>query len=393
MKTLDSWHMLVPLIEEPEAARDLSDKDFEALGLGLSNNGLLALFSWRAAAASNFPEWPEDRRQALGQRLLMYKARWAVLSTELEKVLGLLSEARLEPILLKGSHLALAYYEQPYLRPMSDLDLGFTTLSEAERAYELLKRVGYETGGQGLSGDPWAYDQHLPPLSDLRTGLSLEVHGSLIYPPKDKRHAQTRALFENLEDFRVGQLGVKVLCPEAIVVHIFAHALEHHKHIAPKLLFLYDVRNVLKGASSTLDPDKLVSLAIRSGFESAVGNGLRMLRSYMGVRDLVDILGPIEEAGALQGAEPLADRLSAGSKLTELILARIACAGGALGPPLLAWHYFFPPPTFMRVRYSGRSGWPLTALYLFRWWDHTRKVARYAGERLGLLRGAKRSQG
>ena len=378
----ESWPALASLIEEPNACAGLSREAFDDLLKGLAENGVQALFCWKWGRSDGLASWPEDQRRVLDQLMLRYKAAWVARCTEFERVLGLLRREGLTPVLLKGIHLALAYYQEPFLRPMSDVDWGFQELPRAERAHGILRRNGYELSDPGLSGNPWSYSPHLPTLTNPRTGFRTDIHGSLVYAPRDRRYDRVRVLLESPEEIRVGEQGVLVLRPEANVVYLFAHALESHGSHPPKLVTLYDVTNVLKVEGERFDWERLASLAIRAGFASTTARGLTLLQANMPQRNLGGVLERLLEAARKENSCLSSDRMSPGSLMTQKTLRKITYARGILGPPRLLWYFLFPPTRFMRAVHSELAGWPVAFLYPYRWWTQARKVAHYVLERL-----------
>ena len=94
--------------------------------------------------------------KALAKLAITYKAqvqRSQAIYAQLAQVLTACAQANLQPVALKGVHLAACYYPEPALRPMNDIDLLFTrqTLVQAE---EILLGLGY--GGKHKSAETGA---------------------------------------------------------------------------------------------------------------------------------------------------------------------------------------------------------------------------------------------
>ncbi len=76
-----------------------------------------------------------------------------LLESETRQVIGLLHDAGLPTMLLKGSALACWLYPSPHLRARADIDLLMETQDAAERAVTVLARLSYQRRERVLPGD------------------------------------------------------------------------------------------------------------------------------------------------------------------------------------------------------------------------------------------------
>jgi len=276
------WTELAEAVRRPESLSEVGDGAFAARVALLRDHAALPMVLYGLRQGDRWPSLPAARRDFLAQEEMRYKAAAAVLWSEFEGILDRWASEGLTPCLLKGAHAALAFYPAPHLRPMSDVDALFTNLSEADRAFEILKTLGYQETAMDLGGDPWANHPHLTALMNSSTGFTLEVHGSMIYAPKDKRAAALKCLWENMEELSVHGRRAYGLSPEAFVVVTFAHALEAHGAMPPKFQAVLDAAQVLKVTGQGFGWARLEEVSVVSGFAGSVARGLKWTSDLSG---------------------------------------------------------------------------------------------------------------
>ena len=267
----DDWAVLAGAVLEPARAVDLSEAELSGLLDGLEREGLVPLFAKALAAGPGVDALEPVFRDRLERSVARYKAAAAALWDELERLLTVWRDGSLVPCLLKGSHLAAACYDSPHLRPMSDVDALFLDLGEAERAYELAQSLGYAGAIPPMGRDPWLFQHELPVLSNAGTGFHLEVHGSVLYPPGDRRWRRFKGLAAEQETFEYGEFELRCLKPEANLVYLLAHNLVQHGLDGPKLQTFFDVEALLDKAGDSFQWDR----ADRTGRSGRVGAGPR----------------------------------------------------------------------------------------------------------------------
>jgi hypothetical protein len=372
----ESWRRLIEAIRSPAAAGPFRPGDVSLLLKGAQADGMLPLLSDAWEGAGVLGALDLEVRRNFVQAALIQRAKASLLWEELGRVVDVLAGERLVPLLLKGAHLAPAYYGDVHLRPMDDVDLGFWDLDEARRAFDSLRQAGYDAEEQGLKGDPWAYDQHLAVLTHPRTRAQVEIHGSLIYAPRDQRWQRAAVLLEEREGASILGKNVWVLKPEANVVYLLAHLLVHHEAVPPTLIHIWDVGLILEKERGRFDWDRLVRLADHSGFGRSTALGLSMVRDVLGCEipeKTLQVLGLEHgEQGTAQITGTFREELQ-----TKRVLGQIAHARGVFGPVVMAFHMAFPPRAFLRERYPDKQHWPRPLLYPYRWGLQLWRVARY----------------
>lgn len=381
----EAWQGLVEAVERPASILEGPVAgDVEGLAEALSANGLfpLAYHAWQGAGV--LPKLPEDQRALLRDRYVRYLAGWMAAWEETGRILDVWLAAGLTPILLKGADLAVRYYAEPHLRPMSDLDVLFPSTAECERAYDLLTQQGFRTH-ESLPQEPWALLQHLPALSAPVTGWAVEIHGALLLSPRDSRWTGGGVrLIEERRSYSWQGRRVEGLAPEALAVFLCGHMWFQHAGDEPRAMVLYDLKAILDREGSAFRWPLLLELAEAAGVTGAVGRGFGLLDALLGVAPEPVVRKEIQARG--REAE-LA--LSPGGAAVEQLVGRLRHEG--LGAAVrTAWRIAFPPFGYMRWRYRDKRKWPVGALYPYRWAGQAARIVRWAMERARLAVGGRR---
>lgn len=375
------WTELADAVRRPESLLELDEGAFAARVALLRDHAVLPMVLYALRRSDLWPGVPAARRDLLAQEEMRYKAACAVWRLEFEGILDRWAGEGLTPCLLKGAHAALAFYPAPHLRPMSDVDALFTDLSQADRAFDLLKTMGYEETAVELGGDPWATHHHLTALMNFSTGFTVEVHGSMIYAPMDQRAVALKCLWENMAELSVNGRKAYGLSPEAFVVITFAHALEAHGAVPPKFQALVDAAQVLKVTGEHFGWARLAEISVASGFAGSVAQGVQWTAELL----KAPVPGGFaERLGGRSGAGKAGSGLAGDEYNNARFLESLRHAESLGASVQIVRHLVFPPRNWIRVRYPEKAAWPVFALYPYRWADQTRKVLRVIRARLPL---------
>lgn len=182
---------------------------------------------------------------------------------ELGAVLTALEAANIPVILLKGMHLALGFYENPALRPMTDIDL-LVPRRDLEQVVAILPGLG--TGF--TFGEPFDLEQvcasqpHLPICyKPLLPGSRIEFHWH-IEDPKFPHAIDLDGLWERARPFSALGREVLGLCPEDVILttclHVVRHQFYHYL-----LRAICDINVVCRRHIGELDWCALTDRAIR----------------------------------------------------------------------------------------------------------------------------------
>ncbi len=136
---------------------------------------------------------------------------------ELKELVKLLNDNQVENLLLKGSHLIFAVYDDSYCRITSDIDL-LVRKEDGLKAYELLLANGYHntfTGHEKLKDD---FNQHYPPLYKAKY-LPVEIH---TYLSNDYK-VNLKGIWDRSQVLKIGHSTTRIMCPEDLIMHIAMH--------------------------------------------------------------------------------------------------------------------------------------------------------------------------
>ena len=258
-----------------------------------------------------------------------------VIEGESRRVLGLMAEARIPGLLLKGSALAYWAYPQPYLRACSDVDLLLSSREAAEQFSHRLTASGFERAE--TSGELVAYELLCwRPVSD-DWQVEIDIHWRLANSP----------LFANaftFDELMADSVALPNLAPNARglgPVHALIHACLHRAlnlsiGVGDKLKWQYDLE-LVRANFTPADWRRLVDISNKKGLAGvvldALENAARTFESQL----------PREWTTALASAES-----------TEILDAR----------RLSDWHYMQRmtfrslPTAFLKLRWLWQRLFP-----------------------------------
>jgi hypothetical protein len=143
----------------------------------------------------------------------------AQLMARLKSVLALLTAGGIETILLKGLPLALAYYDDPDLRPIGDLDLMIRHC-DWTRATAVLTAAGWRTDEPAT--DPVQRGVHADAFKD-RTKFELDLHHSAFHECLEPE--QLAPFWDRSIPLVAGSIASRMFCPADQLLHCLAHGL------------------------------------------------------------------------------------------------------------------------------------------------------------------------
>lgn len=146
--------------------------------------------------------------------------------SELRKIAAAFQSDGIEFLLVKGIALANMVYPRPSTRFMADMDLLVRPDNES-RAFQLAQQIGYKVAERHAPKPiVVSSDMHLPALHIPGMHVLLEIHSSIqiTNTPED-----VEALFARSVEIDVSSATrLRTLAPRDFLLHIAAHAVEHH---------------------------------------------------------------------------------------------------------------------------------------------------------------------
>jgi hypothetical protein len=219
-------------------------------------------------------------------RLTWYKNQ--ALFHEIEALLCALHEAGIRTMLLRGAALALLYYQNYGLRPMSDFDVAVPE-QDVHRVITVLQKVGWQhKGGRtGASLEHMAAAHHATPF--CKDTSELNLHSPISFPswrcalPNDWKQAVPVQLN-----------GTETLAmhPADMLIHICVHGVAWNP--IPPLLWVADAAALLR-AEPTLDWAYVVTQAKAARLALPVYTALQYLRGLLDLDIPVSVLLELEQ--------------------------------------------------------------------------------------------------
>lgn len=288
-----------------------------------------------------------ERTTELNEQVDYSRTRSGFLLLECERLLPVLTGEDWQPVLLKGSALALGTYPCQSDRWFLDLDV----LVPQDRVDLVCDRL-MEAGYRYLQGkrDPLFYDKyHLHRIMLGPQGSVVEVHWDLTLPGSVYRH-DVPGVFERAETCVLGARQVLCAAPVDQVLHGV------YQNIADGFL---DLRRVLDMVLLTRrleqpDWDYLVAESQRTGMAKALYLSLHIMKQISGQAVPDGVLAVLHPGAALC-------RTLRGLAVAAGCLDRRAEQGGSYTPML---HLLLTPGPRLQIREILRSLWVGEALLL-----------------------------
>jgi hypothetical protein len=309
---------------------------------------------------------PEALERSLENTYLATAKRNLFLYHELQNVLRRLNEAGVPVIMLKGAALTETLYQNIALRPMRDLDL-LVLPTDAARTVALLEAAGYRRETEPHPGVSLAYENEVALYKPSLESYLLEVHWSLFDSPYYQQMAMDW-FWESTQivDTPSGQL--RILGPEAQVVHLCGHMVLHHAQES-NLLWMHDLALFIHAHEG--DIDWALLLEKTQEFQLVLSVGLTLER--LSLQWQVPIPAPVLET--LQAMDISPEELQAFAAQTAVFrpVAQRFWSDLSQMPTWCkrlryAWISLFPSPAYMRERYDQEHATFLPLLYVYRLW-------------------------
>jgi len=286
----------------------------------------------------------------------------------LEEVLRCLADAGIDVILLKGAALAEAVYGNLALRPMGDFDL-LVHEEDVNGALHVLTELGYQRPyGEFRPGFIRAFRNQImmSKAGDAET-RPIEIHWRLLSPLHYQRAIPAGWLWQPAGAARLGTVPVHILSPEAQVLHLCGHLLQHGGCERASARQLYDLAEVIVLYRERLDWDEVLARA------QAYDLVLPLQEALSRAHGLWTLPVPPEVWEHLQRLRPSRDEAQAYALLAgEGRVARQLWSGLASIPGWglrlrYVWGNLFPSADYMLGQYRIPTPLLLPLYYPYRW--------------------------
>ncbi len=334
-----------------------SRSDWAVLLDSADRQGVLPLLADAAAAA----RWDDELMAAMRPSVVAEGALALVRERELRRVLSALAEHQLTPLLLKGAHLAFAFYPSPDRRPRLDTDL-LVKEHDREAVRRCLETSGYVPGAT-VTGDVAFAQFQVWRIDESGARHTIDVHWRIANP---KAFADRLSYDELRRDaLPISRLGPNAFAPSPVHALLIAclHRTAHHG-TSTRLIWLYDI-HLLANQLSERDWQDLATLARERGLAAVIASGLAAASAKIGTAVPQTVTDRLNADSADTDADILAF-LSGPQPHIQVAVSDWKRLRGWRARARFAREHLFPTPRYMRDRYQIRSQAALPFLYAHR---------------------------
>lgn len=328
-------------------------------------HGVLPLLDAELASRPDFGIWPREIVVTCHKAMLAQVVREPAQRAEIERVIDALTEAGVQPLVLKGSALAYSHYPDPALRPRSDTDLLIPP-DAREQAGRALAALGYSKG-EGVEGEFASYQATWS--RDNASGLAchFDVHWRINNSQILAKAMRYDALAARAVPLPTLGAHARALAPVDALLFACIHLAGHVNapyfvhNVGPqhgdRLIWLYDM-HLLYSRMSDAERDEFAALATAKRIRTICRRALARTQECFAtpiaqrVRDALDAPGPIETSA----------RYFSGGRARQMLGDFLAFDRWRDRGRWLAEHAF-PPESYMRGKYPDAGSTPLPVLH------------------------------
>jgi hypothetical protein len=258
-------------------------------------HGVVSLVRRNLAALDARPCVPDPVWRAVDQASTQIAFDGMLRLRQMVEVLAVLYDARIEPIVLKGPALASLLYDDPIVRPSTDIDL-LVRRDEVDRACAVVEGIGGKPSPEAVRTFQLVhgYDlQVILPAAAGKGGL-LELHWDLA--PRGLFAVDLDTWRSRSVEFALDGLVARRFSNEDMLLHLALH-MRKHRYVG--LRWLCDVAELVRRFGAALDWSYTVRTAQASGLQVLLYTSLQLADGLLGA--------PVDTA-VLQELQPSAVR-------------------------------------------------------------------------------------
>jgi hypothetical protein len=355
---------------------DLAALDWPAQLAIAKRQGVAPLLYQRLLAAQQLDRLPPSAAAGLH---LAFHRQWGINTVclqTLEHVTALLAAAGIHPIALKGAGLVLTVYEELALRPMGDIDLLVAPEQFRPALQCLLSAGGVATHEEPFAGAYETVTHHVALEFPQVSRVVVELHHQwLSLPARQASLVSAAELHSRARSMPVGAQRVGVLADEDQVLHLCAH-LSIHSAVMQRLIWTYDVDQVIRRAGPGLDWEAIVQRALRFQMALPLREVLATAQAAWGTPLPAGLLARLEAlpVSAAERQRYGEEAWGVHSRLGDGV-QKLAGLPDLPSRLRFAWRLAFPARDYVRLHYPDDSPARLAARYPERWLAVLREFA------------------
>ena len=201
---------------------------------------------------------------------------------QLVKLIQLLSDARVDVIVLKGAALQAEVWSDLSLREMADIDL-LVRLEDLKVAEHILQKNGYlPDGGKNTAEYYRKYHHHLIPYYNPKAAywVPIEIHHN-IKQPIDPMLVDMSVFWESSRTITFNQTTFQVLSPENLLLHLCMDW-SFNKIMLSQIRYLLDISRVVSHFGMALRWDRFLMAACIPGIANYIYYALYFSKILLG---------------------------------------------------------------------------------------------------------------
>ena len=286
----------------------------------------------------------------------------------LEQVLHRLADEGIDVILLKGAALAAMVYDNLALRPMGDFDL-LVHEEDVEGALRVLAALGYgQPYGEFRPGFIRAFrNQIMMRKADDEDTRPIEIHWRLLSPLHYQRAIPSDWLWQTACAARLGTVPVRILSPEAQVLHLCGHMLQDGGCGRANARKLYDLAEVIVLYRERIDWDQILARAQAYDLVLALQEALSRAHALWSLPISPEVWERLQRLQPSHGEERAYALLVGGEPVARWLWSGLASITGWGLRLRYVWGNLFPSAEYMLERYRISSRLLLPLYYPYRW--------------------------
>lgn len=240
------------------------------IALALKNNSL-PLFLTKIKKHAKGSEFPESIALKLQHSLSKIIKNDLHRRSVLNEIAKIFDNEGILFILLKGADIQHRLYDEPFLRPMIDLDLLVKGDNIAKAQNILLKK-----GGKSITISESEFidslKHHASPI--IYNNTTIELHRSLT-DDYDTISFNETDIWQNCTTQTIDGHDYNVMKPELLLVYLCFHAFSTFRGGAIKLIWYYDIFRCFEKYSNSINLSLLHEIVKKSGTSAAIALSLK----------------------------------------------------------------------------------------------------------------------
>ena len=281
-----------------------SGGEIEALFSVVEEEGVCALLNERICSDADWAvQIPEAFREEVA-RLAREKALHSLVREhECRRVLGLLEQADIPVLLLKGTSLAYWAYDTPYSRERGDIDLLFRNKADVDVAILLLADLKFDLVETVLPGNLISFEVTVLREAEHGSPLEIDLHWHLSNMPMFAFQFGFDELMRDAITLPKLAKNAFGLAPIPAYLHACMHRIQNITiHSENNLKWLYDLY-VLGRKFDAEDWQKLVAVAIEKKLAGVCVDGLLAADASFGTQAPAFVIKQLKQEAEHEGMD------------------------------------------------------------------------------------------